>query len=153
MTVLCATNNICLWCTPRCPLVIFRGKSLRITRKEQEAWDRKVQVAFQPKACCDESMMKKWISEQWGNIFINPATTGSTEKNLVAEQMLPKLCLRRKIPNWLMFLQIVLVWFNLLMFLLISRLRMLLDNSLGSILRGTCNGILKGKAMPLKEEY
>ena len=52
------------------PLVIFCGKGLRITRKEQEAWDRRVQVAFQPKAWCDESMMKKWISEQWGNIFI-----------------------------------------------------------------------------------
>ena len=30
-------------------------------------------------------MMKKWISEQWGNIFINHPTTGSTEKNLVAD--------------------------------------------------------------------
>ena len=40
------------------PLVIFRGKGLRITRKEQEAWERRVQVAFQPKAWCDESMMK-----------------------------------------------------------------------------------------------
>ena len=67
------------------PLVIFRGKGLRITRKEQEAWDRRVQVAFQPKAWCDESMMKKWISEQWGNIFINPPTTGSTGKILVAD--------------------------------------------------------------------
>ena len=46
------------------PLVIFRGKGLRITRKEQEAWDRRVQVAFQPKAWCDDSMMKKWILEQ-----------------------------------------------------------------------------------------
>ena len=46
------------------PRVIFREKGLRITRKEQEAWDRRVQVAFQPKAWCDESMMKKWISEQ-----------------------------------------------------------------------------------------
>ena len=67
------------------PLVIFRGKGLRITCKEQEAWDRRVQVAFQPKAWCDESMMKKWISEQWGNIFINPPTTGSTGKILVAD--------------------------------------------------------------------
>ena len=52
------------------PLVIFRGKCLRITCKDQEAGDRTVQVALQPKAWCDESMMKKWISEQWGNIFI-----------------------------------------------------------------------------------
>ena len=67
------------------PLVIFRGKSLRITRKEQEAWDLRLQVAFQPKAWCDESIMKKWISEQWGNIFINPPTTGSIGKILVAD--------------------------------------------------------------------
>ena len=30
-------------------------------------------------------MMKKWILEQWGNIFINPLTTGSTGKILVAD--------------------------------------------------------------------
>ena len=41
------------------PLVTFRGQGQRITRKEQEAWDRRVQVAFQPKAWCHESMMKK----------------------------------------------------------------------------------------------
>ena len=74
-------------------LVIFCGKGLRITCKEQEAWDRRVQVAFQPKAWCDESMMKKWILEQWGNIFITPPPP-----------------------------QVVLVQFNLLMFLLIIHL-------------------------------
>ena len=67
------------------PLVIFRAKGLRITRKEQEAWHRRVQVAFQPKAWCNESMMKKWISEQWENIFINSPTTGSSGKILVAD--------------------------------------------------------------------
>ena len=66
-----------------CPLVIFCGKGLRITHKKQEAWDCRVQVAFQPKAWCDESMMKKWISKQWGNI--PPPTTGSTGKILVAD--------------------------------------------------------------------
>ena len=30
-------------------------------------------------------MMKKWISEEWGNIFINPPTTGSTGKIFVAD--------------------------------------------------------------------
>ena len=30
-------------------------------------------------------MMKKWISEQWGNIFINPPTTCLTGKILVAD--------------------------------------------------------------------
>ena len=66
-------------------LVIFRAKGLRITHKKQEAWDCRVQVSFQPKAWCGESMMKKWISEQWGNIFINSRTTGSTGKILVAD--------------------------------------------------------------------
>ena len=66
-------------------LVIFCGKGLRITCKEQETWDHKVQVAFQLKAWCDESMMKKWISEQWENIFINSPTTGSSGKILVAD--------------------------------------------------------------------
>ena len=66
-------------------LVISRGKGLKITRKEQEAWDRRVQVALQPKGWYDESMMKKWISEHWGNVFINPPTTGSTGKILVAD--------------------------------------------------------------------
>ena len=45
------------------------------------------------------------------------------------KQMVSKLCLRRKTPNWLMFPQVVLVGSNLLMFLLIRHLRMLLDNS------------------------
>ena len=44
-----------------------------------------MQVAFQPKAWCSESMMKKWILEQWGNIFINSPTTGSTGKIFVAD--------------------------------------------------------------------
>ena len=30
-------------------------------------------------------MIKNWISEQWGNIFKNPPTTGSTGKILVAD--------------------------------------------------------------------
>ena len=41
------------------PLVIFRGKGQRIIRKKQEAWDRRVWVAFQPKAWFSESIMKK----------------------------------------------------------------------------------------------
>ena len=41
------------------PLVIFCGKGLRIIRKKYEAWDRRVWVAFQPKAWFGESMMKK----------------------------------------------------------------------------------------------
>ena len=141
------------------PLFTFHGKGLRTTRKEQEAWNHRVQVAFEPKAWCDESMMKKWTWEQWGNICINPPTTGSTEKILVADvhgahqtdgvKALPK---KKKIklvnvaPGCTSRVQPLDVSFN-------KPLRMLLDNSLRSILRRTCNGILKQKSVPLKKEY
>ena len=133
------------------PLVIFHGKGLRITRKEQEAWNCRVQLAFEPKAWCDESMMIKWIWEQWGNICINPPTTGSTEKILVADGV--KALLKKKntklvnvAPGCTSRVQPLDVSFN-------KPLRMLLDNSLRSILRRTCNGILKQKSVPLKEEH
>ena len=58
---------------------------MRISSKEQESWDHRVQVAFQPNAWCDEAMMKKWINVQWGNIFLNPPAPGSTGKILVAD--------------------------------------------------------------------
>ena len=45
-------------------LVIFRGKSLRIKIKKQDAWHRCVQVLFQEKAWCEEPIMLDWISQQ-----------------------------------------------------------------------------------------
>ena len=97
-----------------------------------------------------------------GNIFIPPPpppTTGSTGKILVADVHRAqqtdgvKALLKKKNTELVNVPKVALVGFNLLMFLLVSHLRMLLDNSLRSILRRTCNGILKGKSVPLKEEY
>ena len=66
-------------------LLYFVEKAWELIAKSKKLGDHRVQVAFQPKAWCNKSMMKKWIAEQWGNIFINPPTTGSTGKILVAD--------------------------------------------------------------------
>ena len=66
-------------------LLIFRGKGLRINPAEKKQWDRRVKVVFQPKAWCDEAIMKKWIEEDWNNVFHNPPTPGSSGKILYAD--------------------------------------------------------------------
>ena len=99
------------------------------------------------------------MSEQWGNIFTNPPTADSTGKILVADVHRAqqtdgvKAMLKKKLPNWLIFPQLVLVRFNILMFLLRSHLRALLDKSLRNFSRRISNGILKGKSVPVKEKY
>ena len=71
---------------PRMKLfVIFRGKGLRIKSKEEDAWNRLVQVLFQGKAWCDKPIMLDWIFQQWNNCFINPPTNGSYGKILIAD--------------------------------------------------------------------
>ena len=67
------------------PIVIFRGKSLRIKSKEQDAWDQRVQILFQEKAWCGEPIMLDWISQQWNNSFIIPSTNNSSGKILIAD--------------------------------------------------------------------
>ena len=47
------------------PLIIFKGKGLRISADERKKWDSRVSVTFQEKAWCDEKVMKHWIKEQW----------------------------------------------------------------------------------------
>ena len=55
--MLSSTNNFADG-TPRVKhVVIFRGKGLRIKSKEQDAWDRRVQVLFQEKSWCDEPIV------------------------------------------------------------------------------------------------
>ena len=44
-----------------------------------------MKVVSQSKAWCDEAVMKRWVKEDWGNIFLNPATPGSTGKILLAD--------------------------------------------------------------------
>ena len=67
------------------PLVIFKGKGLRILKAEKEKWDKRVHDRFQPSAWCDEGIMLDWINTQWGNCLTNPSTPGSTGKVLVAD--------------------------------------------------------------------
>lgn len=67
------------------PAVIFRGQGKRLKPDEKKNWDKRVKVYFQPKAWCDESIMKQWVCEEWGNIFTNPVSPGSSGKILVAD--------------------------------------------------------------------
>ena len=65
--------------------VIFRGKGKRIRPNQKKSWDKRIKVYFQPKAWCDESIMKQWVCDEWGNIFTNLSTSGSSGKILVAD--------------------------------------------------------------------
>lgn len=47
------------------PLLIFRGKGMRIKKAEKEAYDKRVVVKFQINAWCDEVVMKSWVSDMW----------------------------------------------------------------------------------------
>ena len=108
-------------------------------------------------------MIKKWISEQWGNIFINPPTTGSTGKMLVTDVHRAqqaddaKAQLKKKNselvnvpPGCTSRVQPLDVSFNKPFK---DVVRQLSEKHLEENLRRTCNGILKGKSVPLKEEY
>lgn len=67
------------------PTIIFRGKGKRISANEKSSWDRRVNLMFQPKAWCDESVMKVWVEHKWGNVFTDPPRAGSSGKILVAD--------------------------------------------------------------------
>jgi transposase-like protein len=51
------------------PLLIFRGKGLRITAKEKKEHDSRVVVRFQENAWCDKEVMKFWINSMWKRPF------------------------------------------------------------------------------------
>ena len=67
------------------PLLIFRGKGLQINPPENKQWDRVVKVSFQPSHGVNEAIMKKWVEEDWNNIFCNPQTPGLSGKILYAD--------------------------------------------------------------------
>ena len=67
------------------PTVILRGKGLRISVKEKQSYDRRVKVMCQEKACCDQEIMKEWISTEWTDPFKNPICQNSDEKILIAD--------------------------------------------------------------------
>ena len=47
------------------PLLIFRGKGLRISQAERKEHDGRVVVKFKENAWCDESIMQYWVSNMW----------------------------------------------------------------------------------------
>ena len=47
------------------PLIIFRGKGLRISQAEKTKYDRRVRVQFQENAWCDEDQMLHWVNHIW----------------------------------------------------------------------------------------
>lgn len=51
------------------PLLIFRGKGLRIPQAETRAYDHTVVVEFQSNAWCDEKMMLYWCHRMWKRPF------------------------------------------------------------------------------------
>ena len=67
------------------PLTTFRGMRIRIKADEINKWDRRVKVVFQPSAWCDEDLTKRWITEDWNNMFLNPPTPVSSGKVLIAD--------------------------------------------------------------------
>ena len=67
------------------PLHIFRGKGMRITKKERESWDKRVSVTFQENAWCNEKVMLEWIRKDWACFYTNKPTPSSTGKILIAD--------------------------------------------------------------------
>ena len=64
------------------PLIIFRGKGLRISTSEKEKYDKRVVVKFQVNAWCDEKVMKDWVLTMWRRPL---APEGRKPKLLIAD--------------------------------------------------------------------
>ena len=47
------------------PLIVFRGKGLRINEREKFSWDSRVTVRFQENAWVDEDIMAYWVHHMW----------------------------------------------------------------------------------------
>jgi hypothetical protein len=81
------------------PLLIFRGKGLRISQAETRAFDHRVIVEFQPNAWCDEEMMLFWCRHIWKHPF---SPDFRQQKLLIADVQRTqttdnfKLCLQRE---------------------------------------------------------
>lgn len=43
------------------PVLIFRGKGIRISQEERQKWDKGVEVMFQPKAWVDQNLANEWV--------------------------------------------------------------------------------------------
>ena len=65
------------------PLIICKGKGLRISADEKTVWGSRVTVFIQENAWCDEQTMVKSIQFGWNCLFLTPSTPGSDGKTLV----------------------------------------------------------------------
>ena len=108
----------------RPPLLIFRDRGLRINTAEEKQCDWSVKDTFQPKEWCDEMIRKKWVEEDWNNIFHNPPTPGSTSKILYADVHSAQQTPNVKQP-WLMSQEVQRAEFNYLMWVLTSHSRIM----------------------------
>ena len=62
---------------------ISRARRKRTKLTEGGSWDKRVKVSFQEKVLCDEVLNKKWIRDEWVNIFKYPPAIWSTRKILL----------------------------------------------------------------------
>lgn len=54
------------------PMIIFRGKGLRISSIERNLWDKRVMVKFQEKAWVDENISLRWAQTVWKQKTFEP---------------------------------------------------------------------------------
>ena len=54
------------------PIIVFRGKGLRINSKEQQLWDKRVVVRFQENAWVDENISRQWVQSIWKQKTFDP---------------------------------------------------------------------------------
>lgn len=54
------------------PMIVFRGKGLRITTTERKQWDKRVVVRFQENAWVDENVGLQWIQGVWRQRTFHP---------------------------------------------------------------------------------
>ena len=73
-------DSACWWKNTFPTYHLSRTRFTNQCRKKIKWWDQHVKVAFQPKVWCDKNIMKLWISGNWGNHFLNPATPEFTGK-------------------------------------------------------------------------
>ena len=59
---------------------------------------------FQPKAWCDENVMKVWVEREWVNMFTNPSRANSSGKILVADVHRAQHCNQQKLITDINFL-------------------------------------------------
>ena len=106
-------------------------RDLRINASVKKEWDLRVKIAFQPKAWCDENIMKSQVIEDWDNHFLNPATPGFTGKILFADiQRAQQTSSVKRLlhKNKIFLLEVLEVEYNHSTWLLTNHLKIMFEN-------------------------